>query len=84
MELHRSVTTALQMLNQHHSLLVGALMGCDAATQQSMLDEHRSRVSAALEALARLGNFLDHCRVDAISDGTVHDTTTDADGVATV
>jgi hypothetical protein len=63
MELHRAVSTGMQALSQHHSLLVGAVLGCDAATQQSMLEEHRMRVAAALEALARLANFIDQCRI---------------------
>lgn len=63
MELHRSVSTTVQMLNRHHSLLVGALRGCDATTQQDMLNEHRAQVATALESLARLGAFIDHCRI---------------------
>ncbi|MBB6091245.1 hypothetical protein HNQ60_000091 [Povalibacter uvarum] len=63
-ELHRAVATSLQTLNQHHSLLVGALMSCDAATQQAMRDEHRRHVAVAIDALAKLGIFLDHCRID--------------------
>lgn len=69
MELHRAVKMALQSLTQHHSLLVGAILGCDTATQQSMLDEHRMRVAAAHEALVRLGEFLDHCRIGPDVDG---------------
>lgn len=63
MELHRAVGTGMQALSQHHSLLVGALLGCDAATQQSMLEEHRQRIAAALESLARLANFIEQCRI---------------------
>lgn len=62
-ELHRAVAIAMQALSQHHSLLVGALLGCDAVTQQSMLEEHRARVAAAAEAVARLGTFIDQCRI---------------------
>lgn len=68
MELHRAVTLAVQTLSQHHSLLVGALRGCDATTQQSMLEEHRMRLAAALEALARLGNFIDNCKIAPVAD----------------
>jgi hypothetical protein len=63
-ELHRAVATSLQRLNQHHSLLVGALMSCDAATRQAMRDEHRRHASVAMDALANLAWFLDHCRID--------------------
>jgi hypothetical protein len=28
-----------------------------------MLNEHRERTAAAVESLARLGAFLDHCRI---------------------
>ena len=63
MELHRAVSTAMQALNQHHNLLVGALLGCDAVTQQSMLDEHRVRVALLAESLTRLATFIDQCRI---------------------
>lgn len=63
MELHRAAGTSLQALSQHHSLLIGALRSCDASTQQTMLEEHRLLVAAALEALARLGTFIEQCRV---------------------
>ena len=62
-ELHRAANTALQDLNQHQSLLIGALRAFDSGTQRVMLDEHRARAAAAIEALIRLGTFLDHCRV---------------------
>lgn len=62
-ELHRSANTALQELNQHHSLLIGALLGCDSTTQRSMLEEHRARAASAVESLVKLGTFLDHCRI---------------------
>ena len=62
-ELHRAANTALQELNQHHSLLIGALLGCDSATQRQMLDEHRSKAATAVESLVKLGTFLDHCRI---------------------
>lgn len=60
-ELQRAANQALNDLNQHHNLLVGALLGCDAATQRSMLEEHRARAATAVESLVRLGTFLDHC-----------------------
>jgi hypothetical protein len=56
MELHRGMSLAM---------LVGALLGCDAATQQHMLEEHRARVALAFEALSRLGTFIDQCIVPA-------------------
>ena len=59
------MSVAMQGLSQHHNLLVGALLGCDAATQQDMLEEHRARVAAASEALSRLGTFIDQCIVPA-------------------
>ena len=62
-ELHRGVSAAAQALSQHHSLLVGALLSCDSATQRAMLEEHRSRIVGALDALGRLGTFLDQCRI---------------------
>jgi len=67
-ELHRAANAALQELNQHHSLLIGALRGCDSATQRTMLNEHRLRTGLAVEAFVKLGTFLDHCRIasDAI------------------
>ena len=82
MELHRAVAMALQALNQHHNLLVGAMLGCDAATQQSMLEEHRARVAAALEALARLGTFLDHCRIASTPEAAGPHPPVKADGAA--
>lgn len=63
MELHRALSVAMQSLSQHHNLLLGALLGCDAATQQTMLEEHRSRIAVAAEALSRLGTFIDQCRI---------------------
>ena len=62
-ELHRAANVALQELNQHHSLLIGALLGCDNATQRTMLDEHRAITAAATESLLKLGTFLNHCRI---------------------
>jgi hypothetical protein len=62
-ELQRAANAALQDLNQSHMLFVGALQGCDNGTQQLMLSEHRERTAAAIETLARLGAFLDHCRI---------------------
>jgi hypothetical protein len=62
-ELHRFANSAIQELNQHHSLLIGALRGCDSATQKAMLEEHRSRAASAVESLVRLGTFLEHCRI---------------------
>jgi hypothetical protein len=62
-ELHRASNQALQDLNQHHSLLIGALLGCDNATQRMMLDEHRAFAATAVESLLKLGNFLNHCRI---------------------
>ena len=62
-ELQRAANAALQELNQSHTLFVGALQGCDSGTQRTMLGEHRERTAAAIESLARLGAFLDHCRI---------------------
>ncbi|GFE87081.1 hypothetical protein [Steroidobacter agaridevorans] len=62
-ELHRAANVAMQELNQHHSLLIGALLSCDNATQRMMLDEHRAISAAAVEALLKLGTFLNHCRI---------------------
>ena len=62
-ELHRAANVAVQELNQHHSLLIGALLGCDSATQRTMLDEHRAMTNAAMESFLKLGAFLNHCRI---------------------
>lgn len=62
-ELHRAANASMQELNQHHSLLIGALLGCDNPTQRMMLDEHRAISAAAVEALLKLGTFLSHCRI---------------------
>ena len=62
-ELHRAAATAISELNQHQTLLIGALRAFDAGTQRTMLDEHRARAANAIDALIRLGTFLDHCRV---------------------
>lgn len=62
-ELHRAANVSLQELNQHHSLLIGALLGCDSSTQRTMLDEHRAIAAAAMESLLKLGTFLNHCRI---------------------
>lgn len=64
-ELHRAANVAVQELNQHHSLLIGALLSCDNATQRVMLDEHRAMSAAAVEALLKLGTFLNHCRISS-------------------
>jgi hypothetical protein len=64
-ELHRAANAALHDLNQHHSLLLGALLGCDDATRYTMLEGHRARTAIALEALERLGAFLERCRITA-------------------
>lgn len=62
-ELHRAANAAMQELNQHHSLLIGALLSCDNSTQRMMLDEHRAISASAVEALLKLGSFLNHCRI---------------------
>ena len=62
-DLHRAANAAVHELNQHHMLLLGALSGCDNATQRAMLEEYRSRAAATVEALSKLGTFLDHCRI---------------------
>jgi hypothetical protein len=62
-ELQRAANVTLQELNQHHSLLIGALLGCDNATQRTMLDEHRALVASAVDSLLKLNAFLNHCRV---------------------
>jgi hypothetical protein len=64
-ELHRAANAAVQDLNQHHSLLIGALLGCDNATQRTMLEQHRARAASALESMVKLGTFLEHCRISA-------------------
>jgi hypothetical protein len=63
MELHRGISTAVQALNQHHTVLVGAILGCDQSTQKRVLDDHRALIAAAGEAVARLSSFADQCRV---------------------
>lgn len=65
MELHRAISSAVQLLNQHHTVLVGAIMSCDASTQQRVLNEHRSLIDNAAEAVARLRSFAEQCRVGA-------------------
>jgi hypothetical protein len=62
-ELQRAANSAVQELNKHHGLLLGALLGCDVGTQRIMLDEYRERSVRAHEALLKLGSFLDHCRI---------------------
>lgn len=70
MELHRAISTAVQTLNQHHTVLVGAILGCDASTQQRVLDEHRALIASAADAVARLASFADQCRIGAAAPGT--------------
>ena len=62
-ELHRTANSAVQELHQHQTLLVGALLSCDESTQRQMLDEHRAIAACAIEALVKLGAFLDRCRI---------------------
>lgn len=69
MELHRAISSSVQALNQHHTVLVGAILGCDAGTQQRVLDEHRSLIQAAGETIARLGMFAEQCRVGGTPGG---------------
>lgn len=73
MELHRAAGTALQALSQHHSLLVGALRGCDMSTQQTMLEEHRKLAAAALETLVRLGTFIEQCKIAPVAEPAERD-----------
>lgn len=63
MELHRAISTAVQALNQHHTVLVGAILSCDQSTQQRVLEEHRSLIATANESVARLASFADQCRI---------------------
>jgi len=62
-ELHRAVNSSIQSLNHHHSLVLGALLSCDASTQKQMLDDHRALAADAVEAVVKLSTFLDHCRI---------------------
>jgi hypothetical protein len=81
MELHRAISTSLQALNQHHTVLVGAILGCDPPAQQRILDDHRSLITAAGDAVARLASFAEQCRVGSALLGP-SDPSLDDDGAA--
>lgn len=82
MELHRAISTAVQALNQHHTVLVGAILGCDQPTQQRVLDEHRSLIAAAGDSVARLASFADQCRIGSPLLGAAPDPALEVDPAA--
>jgi hypothetical protein len=65
-DLHRSVSNAVQGLHKHQLVVVTALRGDDAAFQQTVLEEHRSRVVQAQLVIDALGVFVDRCRADTL------------------
>ena len=79
MELHRAISTAVQALNQHHTVLVGAILGCDQSTQQRVLEEHRSLIAAASDSVTRLASFADQCRVGSPLLAAAHESALEGD-----
>lgn len=79
MELHRAISTAVQALNQHHTVLVGAILGCDQSTQQRVLEEHRSLIAAAGDSVTRLACFADQCRIGSPLLGAASDPVLEGD-----
>ena len=65
MELHRAISSSVQILNQHHTVLVGAILSCDISTQERVLREHRSLIDNAADAIGRLSSFAAQCRAGA-------------------
>lgn len=66
-EAQRTLTVEMRSLTEQHSRFIGALMACDAATQQASLVEYRDQLYSVHAALARLRIMLErHC--DDLSD----------------
>lgn len=61
-EAQRTLTVEMRALTEQHSRFIGALMACDAVTQQSSLVEYRDRLYGVHAALAKLRIMLErHC-----------------------
>lgn len=61
-EAQRTLTVEMRALTEQHSRFIGALMACDAATQQTSLLEYRDQLYGVHAALARLRIMLErHC-----------------------
>jgi hypothetical protein len=61
-DLHRAISAAVQGLHQHQLVVVTALRGDDETMQQAVLEEHQSRVAAAMQEIASLSAFVDRLR----------------------
>ena len=61
-EMQHTLTTEMRILADQHSRFLGALMACDAATQQTMMLEYRDQLYSVHTVLAKLRLMLDrHC-----------------------
>lgn len=61
-DLHRAISAAVQGLHQYQLVVVTALRGDDATMQQAVLEEHQSRIAAAMQEIAALSAFVDRLR----------------------
>jgi len=61
-DLHRAVSAAVHSLHQHQLVVVTALRGDDQTMRQTVLEEHQSRVSAAMQEIASLSSYVDRLR----------------------
>lgn len=57
-QLHRVLAVELRTLTTQHSLLLGALQACDAATQNVHLQEYLMRLDGVLAAVNSLRAFV--------------------------
>lgn len=61
-EMQHKLTAEVRSLSEQHSRFLGALMACDAATQQTMMLEYREQLYSVHAVLAKLRLLLDrHC-----------------------
>lgn len=61
-EAQRSLVSEMRTLSDQHSRFIGALMACDAITQQAALVEYRDQLYSVHSVLAKLRVMLErHC-----------------------
>ncbi|HVY23374.1 MAG TPA: hypothetical protein VG962_08500 [Steroidobacteraceae bacterium] len=58
-ELQHVLSAEMRILSERHSRFLGALMACDAATQQAMMLEYRDQLHSVHAVIAKLRMVLE-------------------------
>jgi len=58
-EMQHALTAEMRTLSERHSRFLGALMACDAATQQAMMLEYRDQLHSVHAIIAKLRLLLE-------------------------